>query len=324
LNDSTIDKKYLLIGASGFVGTRVIPLLGEEHCVNIDKRQSSNYKEITVLQNICEEGLTEAMKTGAETVILLAAEHRDDVEPVSLYYEVNVEGTRKVLKAMDTLGIRNIVFTSSVAVYGLNKVNPDERHPVDPFNHYGRSKWQAEEVLKEWVDLDPDKRSLTIIRPTVIFGEGNRGNVYNLLRQIASGTFVQIGNGKNKKSMAYVENVAAFIKHCADTQTTGFRIFNYVDKPDFSMNEFVDTIGSILNKKIPSIHIPFIMGMFIGYSCDLGTKISRRSYTISSVRVRKFCASTQFDASALKRSGFDAPYTLEEGLNRTLISEFQG
>ena len=49
---------------------------------------------------------------------------------------------------MDNAGVKNIVFTSSVAIYGLNKTNPDENHPQDPFNHYGKSKWEAEKVIK--------------------------------------------------------------------------------------------------------------------------------------------------------------------------------
>ena len=149
---------------------------------------------------------------GKQTVVLLAAEHRDDVSPTSLYYDVNVQGTQNVLEAMDVNGVTNIIFTSSVAVYGLNKENPDEDHPADPFNHYGKSKWQAEEVLRAWYNKDPINKSLTIIRPTVIFGERNRGNVYNLLRQIASGKFLMVGKGANCKSMAYIKNIVAFIK----------------------------------------------------------------------------------------------------------------
>ena len=86
---------------------------------------------------------------GAGLVVLLAAEHRDDVSPVSLYYDINVGGLRNVLEAMETNGVKRIVFTSSVAVYGLNKKSPDEDHPADPFNHYGKSKWQAEQVLRQ-------------------------------------------------------------------------------------------------------------------------------------------------------------------------------
>ena len=72
---------------------------------------------------------------------------------------------------MDEAGIKNLVFTSSVAIYGLNKINPNENHPKNPFNHYGKSKWKAEQVIKEWYDKDPKDKSITIIRPTVIFGE---------------------------------------------------------------------------------------------------------------------------------------------------------
>ena len=50
------------------------------------------------------------------------------------------------------------------------------------------------------------------MRPTVIFGEGNRGNVYNLLNQIANGKFMMIGSGDNQKSMSYIGNIIAFIK----------------------------------------------------------------------------------------------------------------
>ena len=81
-----------------------------------------------------------------------------------------------------------------------------------PFNHYGKSKLEAESVIKDWYSQEPENRSVTIIRPTVIFGERNRGNVFNLISQICSRKFIMIGNGLNKKSMAYVGNVVAFIK----------------------------------------------------------------------------------------------------------------
>lgn len=51
---------------------------------------------------------------------------------------------------MEANNVKRIVFTSSVAIYGLDKNNPDESFPVDPFNHYGKSKWNAEQLLQEW------------------------------------------------------------------------------------------------------------------------------------------------------------------------------
>lgn len=167
----------MLIGGSGFVGNALIKKIGKEKCAILDKNHSADFNDIVVIKDIRDKGIERFIKKNTKAVILLAAEHRDDVNPVSLYYDVNVQGTKNVLDAMDRKDIKSIVFTSSVAVYGLNKDNPDEDHPADPFNHYGKSKWQAEEVLREWYNKDPENRSLSIIRPTVIFGEANRGHV---------------------------------------------------------------------------------------------------------------------------------------------------
>lgn len=312
----------LLIGASGFVGTRLIGQLGKENCQNLDKNISAKYPELTILKDIREKNIEKVIPSSTQTIILLAAEHRDDVSPTSLYYDVNVEGTRNVLNAMDRKGIKNIIFTSSVAVFGLNKTNPDESHPVDPFNHYGKSKWQAEEVLREWFNENPENRSLTIVRPTVIFGERNRGNVYNLLKQIASGQFMMVGKGTNKKSMAYVGNIVAFIQYCIETQHPGYRLFNYVDKPDTNMNELVQQVERSLNKKLPAVRLPYWLGYIGGLSFDLLSKLTGKKFSVSAVRVKKFCATTQFDATAAHNSGFKAPYTLSEGLHHTLHYEF--
>lgn len=316
------DSKILIIGGSGFVGTRLISLIGEEKCVNIDKKVSLRYKSITRLYDIREKKFTEAIDPGTECVILLAAEHRDDVQPVSLYYEVNVEGTRNVLRAMDNLGIKRIIFTSSVAVYGLNKDNPGEDYITDPFNHYGISKLQAERLLTDWYNESPSDRSLIIIRPTVIFGEGNRGNVYTLLEQIASGKFVMVGSGNNKKSMAYVGNVAGFIKYCVEKSEPGSNIYNYVDKPDLTMNELIVLSEKKLNRKLPTLRIPFWLGYFAGIVFDMVSKLSGRKFSVSSVRMKKFCATTQFDATKAHNSGYSPDYTLIEGLDRTIQYEF--
>ncbi|BDH45242.1 N-acetyl-alpha-D-glucosaminyl-diphospho-ditrans, octacis-undecaprenol 4-epimerase [Salmonella enterica subsp. enterica serovar Choleraesuis] len=318
-----MNEKVIFIGASGFVGTRLIETSKEEFDIkNLDKNQSHFYPEMTVIGDIREQQSVDDALAGQKTVVLLAAEHRDDVSPVSLYFDVNVEGTRKVLSAMEKNGVNNIIFTSSVAVYGLNKTNPNEQHPHDPFNHYGKSKWQAEEVLREWYNRSPETRSLTIIRPTVIFGERNRGNVYNLLRQIASGKFAMVGKGTNYKSMAYIGNIVEFIKYKLKNVHSGYEVYNYVDKPDMNMNQLVHQVEESLDKKIPSTHIPYPVGMLGGYCFDIISKITGKKFAISSVRVKKFCATTQFDATKVHSSGFVAPYTLGEGLDRTLQYEF--
>ncbi len=313
-----------LIGASGFVGTRLIELLKQNNSLklkNIDKQQSPVYPEITTIADVRDKEKLKDLLQGQDLVVLLAAEHRDDVSPISLYYDVNVEGARNVLEAMDICGIKNIIFTSSVAVYGLNKKNPNEDSPADPFNHYGKSKWQAEEVLREWYHKDSEGKSLTILRPTVIFGERNRGNVYNLLKQISSRRFLKVGSCKNKKSMAYVGNIVSLLSHFIET-AQGYSVYNYIDKPDLTMNELIDVVGKSLGRKIPSINVPYFLGMLGGYCFDILAKITGKKLTISSVRVKKFCATTEFDAAKIIASGFKPSYTLSEGLDRTIQFEF--
>ena len=312
--------KIQVIGGSGFVGSFLLKELINYDVVNLDKNKSPFFDDISIKGDIRNFNEIKISRD-TNSVVLLAAEHRDDVSPPSLYYDVNVEGTKNVLKAMDNAGVNNLIFTSSVAIYGLNKINPNESHPEDPFNNYGKSKWQAEQVIKDWYQNNPEEKSVTIIRPTVIFGERNRGNVYNLLKQISSGKFIMIGEGQNKKSMAYIGNIVALIKDRIDKKVLGYHIFNYVDKPDCNMNELVSMIEKKMKLSIPKIKIPYWLGMLGGFFFDFFSKITGKKFIISSVRVKKFCATTQFDASKV-HSVFTPPYTLEKGLIQTLEHEF--
>ena len=316
--------KITLIGASGFVGTRLMNLLdesGQYKLKNIDLQPSHFFGQYTIIGDVRDQKQMDKELADTDLVVLLAAQHRDDVSPVSLYYDTNVKGMENTLKAMEKNGVKRIIFFSSVAVYGLNKNNPNEEHEKDPFNHYGKSKWQAEQVLQEWHRTHSDW-NVNIVRPTVIFGERNRGNVYNLLKQIASGKFLMVGSGNNKKSMAYVGNVVAFVKFLIDSKTEGYNVYNYIDKPDFTTNELVALVEKVLDKHIPSTHFPYWLGMAGGYVFDLLAFITRKKLTVSSVRVKKFCATTEFDSSKMLASGFQAPYTLAEGLSKTLQFEF--
>ena len=304
-----------IIGGAGFVGSYLQQ--GLKNFKVLDKRLNN--------EEFVDIRLPETLKSKISSndyIVLLAAEHRDNIYPIKNYYETNFNGTQNVLDEMDECGCKNLIFTSSVAIYGLNKNNPSENYSEDPFNHYGKSKWQAEQAIKDWYDKDPVGKSITIIRPTVIFGERNRGNVYNLLKQISSGKFLMIGKGQNKKSMAYVGNVVAFIKHRLELAEEGYHVFNYVDKPDLTMTSLLGIIEKSLKKKIPSIRIPTWLGFLGGYGFDILAFLTRKKLAISSVRVKKFVATTQFDATKVHSSGFKAPFTLEEGLDRTLNYEF--
>ena len=88
------------------------------------------------------------------------------------------------------------------------------------------------------------------------------------------------------------------------------------------MNDLVALVSDVLKKRIPATHFPYWMGMIGGYCFDVLAKITGRKLAVSSVRVKKFCATTQFDSSKALSSGFVPPYTLKEGLARTLEFEF--
>jgi nucleoside-diphosphate-sugar epimerase len=315
--------KCLVIGGSGFVGSRLIPELQPAwNVVNLDKVDSGLFGSITHRMDIREPDSFKDYMQGADTVILLAAEHADDVSPVSLYYDVNVQGMRNVLEAMDQFGVRRMVFTSSVAIYGLDKATPPrETDAVDPFNDYGRSKWEAEQELQTWL-AKGEGRSALILRPTVIFGEGNRGNVYNLLNQIHSGKFLMIGDGSNQKSMSYVGNVVSFIAHMLKNTWDGAQIFNYVDTPDFDMNTLVSEVYRFKGRPAPNLRIPYSVGIFAGSVFDIVAKITGRKFPVSSIRIKKFCADTLVDGSKLNATQFVRPTTLVDGLQNMLNAEF--
>ena len=89
--------------------------------------------------------------------------------------------------------------------------------------------------------------------------------IFNLLRQIASGKFVMVGDGANRKSMAYVENVAAFLEYSLNFKT-GVHIYNYIDKPDFTMNALVAHVNYLLGRAAPTrFRLPFSIGFLVGF-----------------------------------------------------------
>lgn len=314
-------KPVSILGGSGFIGTRfAASLLDRDIPVRIGDMKAC--EALPDLWTQCDvrrrESLSE-VTSGAGTIVNLAAEHRDDVRPLSRYHETNVGGAVQVCQAAREAGIQKIIFTSSVAVYGFQPFPADENCSFSPFNEYGKTKLEAEGVYRAWAEEDPT-RSLVIVRPTVVFGEGNRGNVYNLLRQISSGKFLMVGSGTNKKSMAYVGNVAAFLVHSL-SYGPGVHIFNYVDGPDMSTLDLVSHIQGCLGRSGKTLQIPKAVAMAGGHMLDVVARATNRTFPISAIRVCKFCENTQFRADRVAQSGFIPPYSLKEGLARTIQSE---
>ncbi len=316
-------KSISIIGGSGFIGTRLSRrLIASGINVKIvDKSDSKRYPNHVALCDVRDVvKLKDSIKFGS-VIVNLAAEHRDDVKPLSLYDEVNVGGAKNLCTAAKENSVQTIIFTSTVAVYGFAPIGTDESGKIAPFNDYGRTKFEAEQVFKAWQSEAPTERTLVIIRPTVVFGEQNRGNVYNLLRQIASGKFVMVGNGENRKSMAYVENIAAFIEYSMNFKP-GVHIYNFIDKPDFTMNNLVANVNRILGRpERIGLRLPFVAGYIIGKCFDLVAALTDKRFSISSIRVKKFCSNSVYN-TAIEQTGFVPPVSLERALAQTARHEF--
>jgi nucleoside-diphosphate-sugar epimerase len=316
-------RSILITGGSGFIGTQLASRLEatQARFEILDVRESPVFSRSCRLLDITNlEKLSESVS--GETIVHLAAAHRDDLRDRTIYQKTNVDGTKNVALVASKKGINRIVFTSSVAVYGFAPPGTGEDGPINPFNEYGRTKYEAELVLREWQAADPQVRSLTIVRPTVVFGPGNRGNVYNLLSFIASGRFLMVGSGTNRKSMAYVDNVAAFLE-LATTFGPGVHLYNYVDKPDLTMNDLVGQVRQILfGKSDVGPRLPAWLGLAAGTAADLVSRMTNWSLPISAIRIKKFTATTTFGSAATTVPGFVPGVTLTEGLARTLQHEF--
>jgi nucleoside-diphosphate-sugar epimerase len=131
-----------------------------------------------------------------------------------------------------------------------------------------------------------------------------------------------VGDGTNVKSMAYVENVAAFLEYCLDNPP-GIHIYNYIDKPDFDMNTLVRHVKKVLGKNPRiGIHWPYWLGYLGGAVFDLLASVTGRKFPVSRIRIKKFCSNTLFEANAIKQTSFVPEVSIEEGIARTIRFEF--
>lgn len=306
-----------IIGGNGFLGRRLLALLAAEDAsadvLVVARRPSGSDARQAVADVRDVAALTDAMPRGA-VVVNLAAEHRDDVEP-ERYREVNVDGARNVCEAARRRSVPTIVFTSSVAVYGT-AADTSESAPCQPADHYGSSKLAAEGVYRRWQAESPDQRTLVIVRPAPVFGEGGAGNVAWLMGRIANRRFAMIGRGRNVKSLAYVENVAAFLAFSLGLPQ-GVHLYNYVDKPDLTTADLVSLVRQELDLPAnETLRIPYPVALGGAALLDAVARLTGREFAVTAARVRRFCAATAYETS-VGRTGFPAPVPIAEALRRT-------
>lgn len=309
-----------VLGGSGFIGTRLVAALRDAgHGVRIfDKAPSAAFPDLVMRGDVRDAAAVATALAGCDAAIDLAAEHRDDVQPASLYAEVNLGGARNVVAAAAAHGVSRLVFTSSVAVYGLAQPLAHESAPLQPAGPYGRSKLQAEAVYRDWADAS-SARSLLLLRPCVVFGEGNRGNVHVLIERMRRRRFVMVGDGGNRKSMAYVGNLVDFLVKRIAAPTSGTLVCNYADKPDPRMCDLVRGIAAHLPgpTRLPP-RVPAMLALPAAALLDAGARLLGRGTGVDLARLRKFRADTTVATPLLEQLGFIPRVTFDEALQRTV------
>lgn len=323
--------RILVTGGSGFIASYFYePLRAAGHdMVNLDliapSEQARPYRHVK--GDVRDRAvLSDAMK-GCDAVLHLAAAHHDFGIERETYFSVNERGTKLITEVMNEQGVKTIVFYSTVAVYGDAPEPHFEDAPMAPVSPYGQSKLAGEKVLGAWVGGADGRRAL-VIRPTVTFGPRNFANMYSLIRQISKGRALLVGDGSNIKSLSYVENIVdatcqlwgAAPGSSAATGSTvnavgpGFHVYNYIDKPDFTSRQIMETICTALGKK-GLIKVPMWVATLGALPFDLVIATTGKNLPISSARVKKlFAAQTKFEADKILAAGYKPKVPLAEGI----------
>lgn len=306
--------KILITGGSGFIGHHFHHAIDQNKIINYDIQPPFDNKESEFVQGsiLDADKLSESL-SNVDLVLHLAATHFDFQEN---FYRTNVDGTKVLLEEMSKKDIKNLIFYSSVAVYGaLNDGVSEEINP-EPNMPYGDSKFKAEKFIQDWADED-DSRSVIIIRPAVVFGAHNFGNVFNLIKQIDSGFFLNIGDGMNIKSMVYVKNLVDYTLKLMEKMKPGVSIYNGVDTPNYGIFDLTSIIANKLGKKPPS-KLPLPIAKLLAMPFDLLNLLTGKDIIINSKRIEKFCSSTHFIPKKLEEQEIKQKITTEDAIKETI------
>ena len=225
-------------------------------------------------------------------------------------------GTKNILSLfLKNKNITSYVFFSSVATYGDSKNGKDEDSVQIPYNYYGKSILEAEKFILKFKKNVFHVKTI-IIRPAVVYGEYNFGNVFNLIQQIKSGFFANIGSGNNIKSIAYVENIVDSVLFSIENVNDSLFIYNYSDYPQKSVKNQVKSISNLFNGK-SFITIPLWFTKIFTYPIDLLEKLIKIDLKFNSMRIEKITIPTYFIADKIRSIGFNQAITFEQSLLKT-------
>lgn len=239
----------------------------------------------------------------ADWVFNLAAVHREPGHAFREYFDTNLPGARNVCAYAELIECQNMVFTSSIAVYGEIGAPTDECMRPYPDTGYGISKLCAELIHENW-RAGSSARRLVIVRPGVVYGPGDPGNILRMIRAIQRGIFVLPGDGSVRKSYAYIYGLLDSIGFMMARQERCL-CYNYVERETEPLSFLVRSIVSELNIRRPVLRIP--KSLLVGVARVVQVVTGGRS-PMHPVRVRKAAQSTHIIPGELNRLGFEFRY----------------
>lgn len=272
----------LFTGASGFLGKNIYPLLKAKYEVDtVGLTPQDNY-QVNIAQDV-------PIFSDKYDIVLHAAGKAHSVpkteEEKQLFFDVNLQGTKKICTALENSGIpKAFIFISTVAVYGCDfGENITEKHPLNGYTSYALSKIQAERYLQDWCAVHDVK--LSILRPSLIAGPNPPGNLGIMIKGIKTGKYLSIVEGKAKKSVLMVQDIANLVPLLVEKGG----VYNVCDTYHPTFRELEIIICNQLNKKIP-LSIPYWLANGMA---KMGDMIGEKA-PINSLNLRKITESLTF------------------------------
>lgn len=322
-------KKALIFGGTGFIGLHfarhLLEEAGFEQIILADIKPPEEhpahrfitgelaarrivYQHCDVRQEIAPQ--LESIGADFDLIANFAAIHREPGHLFPEYYLTNLPGAVNVCDYAESIDCKRLIFTSSISPYGPSETPKDERSTPTPETAYGGSKLAAEWIHRTWQGKDKEQRRLLIVRPGVVFGPGEGGNVSRLVRAISKGFFVYAGNRNTRKAGIYVKELCHACWWCLNKQATGVCVYNLSMDPGPSVEEYVTTVEATLGKKafIPSIP-PWVLLLTASVIGSVASLVGIKT-GINYVRVRKLVRSNNILPNHLKSSGYVYNYTL--------------